>query len=48
MKFNRFVLFRPWLFHNAGPGFGERPENGRLIYLLFYHVADGEWAAQRR
>jgi len=37
MKFNRLVLFRPWQWHNAGAGFGDRPENGRLIYLLSYN-----------
>jgi hypothetical protein len=37
MKFNRLVLFRPWLWHNAGPGFGDRAENGRLIYVLSYN-----------
>lgn len=36
MKFNRLILFRPWLFHDAGPSFGNTPENGRLIYPLFY------------
>jgi len=39
MKFNRLVLFRPWLWHNAGVGFGDRPANGRLIYLLSYDAA---------
>lgn len=37
MKFNRLVLFRPWQWHNAGAGFGDRPHNGRLIYLLSYN-----------
>jgi hypothetical protein len=37
MKFNRLVLFRPWLWHNATPGFGDSAANGRLIYLVFYH-----------
>ncbi|AGH46190.1 DUF6445 family protein [Paraglaciecola psychrophila] len=37
MKYNRLVLFRPWLFHNAGPGFGDSVENGRIIYPLFYN-----------
>lgn len=36
MKYNRLVLFRPWLFHNAGQGFGDNVENGRLIYPLFF------------
>lgn len=35
MRFNRLVLFRPWLWHNAGPGFGSTPEDGRLVYLIF-------------
>lgn len=37
MKFNRLVLLRPFLFHTAGPGFGDRPENGRLVYLMFFN-----------
>jgi len=36
MKFNRLVLFRPWLYHNAGPSFGKSLADGRLIYPLFY------------
>jgi hypothetical protein len=36
MRFNRLVLLRPWLWHTAGPGFGDRPENGRLVYLMFF------------
>ena len=35
-KFNRLVLFRPWMWHNAGPGFGHDLQSGRLVYLLFY------------
>jgi len=34
MRFNRLILFRPWLWHNAGPSFGDSLENGRLIYLM--------------
>lgn len=41
MRFNRLVLLRPWLWHTAGPGFGDRPENGRLVFLLFYGDATG-------
>jgi hypothetical protein len=37
MKFNRLILLRPWLFHTAGPGFGDRPENARLVYLMFFN-----------
>lgn len=36
MKYNRLLLLRPWLWHTAGPGFGESFEDGRLIYLMFY------------
>jgi len=36
MRFNRLVLLRPWLWHTAGPGFGDSRHNGRLIYLMFF------------
>lgn len=39
MRFNRLVLLRPWLWHTAGPGFGDRLENGRLVYLMFFSPA---------
>src|SRR5690606_33553062 len=39
MRFSRCVLYRPWLWHNASPRFGDRPENGRLIYVLSYDRA---------
>ncbi|MDX1459518.1 MAG: DUF6445 family protein [Xanthomonadales bacterium] len=39
MRFNRLVLFRPWLYHNAGAGFGDSFDNGRLIYPLFFDRA---------
>lgn len=39
MRFNRLVLFNPWLFHNAAPAFGDRPDNGRLIQTLFFAAA---------
>lgn len=42
MRFNRLVLFRPWLYHNAGPGFGDSLENGRLIYPLFFDRANAD------
>lgn len=41
MRFNRLVLLRPWLWHTAGPGFGDRLENGRLVYLMFFRAAEG-------
>lgn len=36
MRFNRLVMLRPWLWHTAGEGFGDTPENGRLVYLMFF------------
>lgn len=36
MRYNRLVLLRPWMWHTAGPGFGDRPENGRLVFLMFF------------
>ena len=36
MRFNRLVLLRPWLWHTAGAAFGDRLENGRLVYLMFF------------
>jgi hypothetical protein len=41
MRFNRLVLLRPWLWHTAGPAFGDRPENGRLVYLMFFRSSAG-------
>jgi hypothetical protein len=39
MRFNRLVLLRPWLWHTAGPAFGDSMENGRLVYLMFFAAA---------
>lgn len=39
MRFNRLVLLRPWLWHTAGPSFGDCMENGRLVYLMFFSSA---------
>lgn len=39
MRFNRLILLRPFLWHTAGPAFGNSLENGRLIYLLFFESA---------
>jgi len=36
MRYNRAVLYRPWLWHSAGPAFGKTPEDGRLIQLLAF------------
>lgn len=41
MRFNRLLLLRPWLWHTAGPAFGDRLENGRLVYLMFFGSAQG-------
>ena len=40
MRFNRLVLFRPWLWHAAASGFGDCNENGRLIQGLFFAPAE--------
>ena len=37
-RFNRLLLFSPWQFHNAAPGFGATPEDSRLVMLLFFGV----------
>ena len=36
MRFNRLALFRAYLWHDAGPSFGQSPETGRLILPLFF------------
>lgn len=36
MRFNRLILFNPWLFHNAGQAFGNSAETGRIVCLLFF------------
>ncbi|MEP3226875.1 MAG: DUF6445 family protein [Parasphingorhabdus sp.] len=36
MRYNRLILFSPWLFHNSGPAFGTNIENGRLVQLMFF------------
>lgn len=41
MRFNRLILLRPWLWHTAGESFGDTPENGRLVYLLFFRGENG-------
>jgi hypothetical protein len=40
-RFNRLLLFSPWQFHNAAPGFGRTPEDARLVMLLFFGVVKG-------
>ena len=34
MRFNRLVLYRPWYWHSATAGFGDRKENCRLVQIL--------------
>lgn len=36
MKFNRLVLFRGYLWHDAGVSFGVTKDDGRLILPLFF------------
>lgn len=36
-KYNRLVLFNPFMFHSNGEWFGTTNENARLIQLLFFH-----------
>lgn len=39
MRFNRLILFSPWMFHDAAAGFGDRAETGRLVHLQFFAQA---------
>lgn len=34
-KYNRLVLFRPWMFHSAGPAFGESIKSSRIVQTFF-------------
>lgn len=36
MRFNRLILFSPWMFHNSGKAFGKTAEDGRLVQLMFF------------
>lgn len=36
MRFNRLILFSPWMFHNSGAAFGTSPDNARLVHLMFF------------
>lgn len=38
MRYNRLILFSPWMFHNSAAGFGSGPDDGRLVYLMFFAV----------
>ena len=34
-KYNRLVLFRPWLLHSPGPAFGNTLETSRVVQTIF-------------
>lgn len=34
-KYNRLVLFRPWLLHSPGPSFGDSIETSRKVQTIF-------------
>lgn len=34
-KYNRLVLFRPWLLHSPGPAFGHTLESSRIVQTIF-------------
>jgi hypothetical protein len=36
MKYNRLILFSPYLWHSHGTNFGDTIANGRLVQLFFY------------
>ena len=35
-KYNRLVLFRPWLLHSPGPAFGDTLATSRIVQTLFF------------
>jgi hypothetical protein len=37
-RYNRLVLFRPWMFHSPGKAFGDTLENCRLIQTFFFRT----------
>jgi hypothetical protein len=39
MRFNRLILFRPWMWHSFTANFGNSLETGRLIQVFFFEVA---------
>lgn len=41
-RFNRLLLFSPWQFHNAAPGFGAAAQDARLVMLLFFGLAKAQ------
>ncbi len=41
MRFNRLILYRPWIWHSAAPGFGDSNETGRLIQVFSFESGVG-------
>ena len=39
-KYNRLVMFNPFLWHSNGEWFGTTHDNCRLVQLFFFHGAD--------
>lgn len=39
MRFNRLILYRPWLWHSAAEGFGSSLADGRLVQVLSFRPA---------
>ena len=35
-RYNRLVMFRPWMFHAPGPAFGTDIESARLVQTFFF------------
>ena len=36
MRFNRLILYRPWMWHAPGAPFGSSIEDGRLMQLVSF------------
>ena len=39
-KYNRLIMFNPFLWHSNGDLFGTHHDNARLVQLFFFHGAD--------
>ena len=39
-KYNRLVMFNPWMWHSPGDAFGTTSEDARLVQLFFFHGAE--------
>ena len=37
-RYNRMVLFRPWLFHSPGPAFGTSVDDARSVQTFFWSL----------